>query len=226
MIVQSEKLPVILGLGIRSTQFYITQLQQQYHEQHGDYHTFPHLLYQVDFNTINPFLPDDFDTLLPTLKHVFQALTTLPAAQVVVPNITLHEAIDQLPLPLQLVHPVTLTLAHLKANNISKICLFGSLYSMNAPYLSKAFKDEGIQVIQPTKQDAVTLDELRKKVYNSTETKSNTLMFEQLINTYTAESNVVICCTELSVIFDKITTKTHVVDMALIQIQEVLTQSV
>ena len=40
----------ILGLGVKSTQYYIEELHKKYHERYQEYATFPHYVYQTDFN--------------------------------------------------------------------------------------------------------------------------------------------------------------------------------
>ncbi len=99
----------ILGLGERSTQFYISTLHRLYHEKLGGFHTFPFVLYQIDFNTINPFLPNQFDKLIPEMKNILQMILDVNASQYLIPNITLHETLDKINHQIDMVHPVQLT---------------------------------------------------------------------------------------------------------------------
>ena len=50
----------ILGLGSRSTIFYMEQLNKIHQAVHGGYSTCPFMLINSDFNGINPFLPNSF----------------------------------------------------------------------------------------------------------------------------------------------------------------------
>ena len=84
----------ILGLGSRSTLFYIKELHKKIHLLLGDYHTFPCLVYNIDFNTINPYLPNQFDKLVPKLKEYLDQLFKLKITVCIIPNITLHETYD------------------------------------------------------------------------------------------------------------------------------------
>jgi aspartate racemase len=58
----------ILGLGSRSTLFYIEQLNKGYNKKHGDYSTFPFKMLNVDFQLYNTYLPAQYEILLPQLQ--------------------------------------------------------------------------------------------------------------------------------------------------------------
>ena len=92
---------------------------------------------------------------------------------------------------------------------------------MNADYLLKAFEEEEITVKTPTLKDQKVIDALRKKVYNRQETEEDLLAFRRLLETYKANSTVIICCTELSVINSE-PNNAHSIDMALLQIEKAI----
>ena len=60
----------IIGLGHFSTQYYQSELHRRYNKIQSGYATFSFLLYQVDFNLINPYLPSQFDILVPTIQKM------------------------------------------------------------------------------------------------------------------------------------------------------------
>ena len=214
----------ILGLGSRSTLFYLEQLNKQYHAVKGDYHTCPSITYSVDFNTINPFLPNQFETLKPVIDNSLKALFSHDVDHCIVPNITLHETTDQLLLTTPILHPVALSIKHLKSINTSKVMLFGSLYTMTSTYLSDLFKAEQISVVLPEKEDQISIDNCRKKLYNYSETETDFIDYKNLITKYSQDHVVLIACTELS-LWSPHLENSKVVDMALLQIQEAITLS-
>ncbi|HCY80239.1 MAG TPA: hypothetical protein DHV22_00810, partial [Xanthomarina gelatinilytica] len=93
-------------LGHRSTLFYLDALNKAYHEEEQGYSTCPFILYNTDFNSINPYLPNQFKKLLPTLKNYLRNLEKLPISHLLVPNITLHEVMDKLDTNLKIIHPL------------------------------------------------------------------------------------------------------------------------
>ena len=78
----------ILGLGSRSTLWYIEQLNARHQEIHGGFSTCPHVLLNTNFNQINPFLPDQFEQLEGVVKKYLDALVELGCSKILIPNMT------------------------------------------------------------------------------------------------------------------------------------------
>lgn len=210
----------ILGLGKESTAYYIQQIHHQYHLERDPYSTCPLLLYQIDFQEINPFLPNDFSTLIPIIEVCLRQISELGITKLLVPNITLHETLDRMVLPLQLCHPVTLTLEYLNQNNISEVYLFGTKYTMNSECIHQKFEEDGIKVKSPTGADQMWLDDFRKTVYEVRQTAESISIFQNMIKTYGEHLPVVIACTELSIFSLK--ENSYCIDMMDLQIEDFL----
>ena len=216
----------ILGLGSRSTLFYLEALNTRYQKQFGDYHTFPCLLYNVDFNTINSYLPNVFDKLIPQLTHYLNELFKLPVTNCIIPNITLHEAYDRAQLKHNIAHPVNLAIDFIKSNEIKKMTIIGSKYTMEGDYISSQLKEEHIHIHIPKTEHIETFDTLRQKIYNHTETSQDIEEYKNLINHYSKQGHVLVACTELSILNKEIQPNNCIIDLALLQIEKVLTLSV
>jgi aspartate racemase len=138
---------------------------------------------------------------------------------IIIPNITLHDAVDRLNADNQhnypIIHPVKETLVQLNSDGVEQITLFASQYSMTSPYLLDMFADKGIQISVPTDVDQQWLDELRQQVYAGEESVSDLKRFSDCINRYNKATKVVIACTELSLILP--IDQMDVYDMAKIQ---------
>ena len=225
MIKKKSKVLGILGLGSRSTLFYLEQLNKQYHALKGDYHTFPSITYNVDFNTINPYLPNQFEILKPVVSLQIASILKDNVHSCIVPNITLHETIDLLQFDKPILHPVTLSLQHLKNQNVSNVVVFGSLYTMGSDYITNQLHSENITVTLPSKSDQITIDNCRKKLYNYSETNTDFEEYKALIEKYSKNSIVLVACTELSLWSTKFK-KDTLVDMALLQIKAGIALSV
>lgn len=48
----------ILGLGSKSTLYYVEQLNTLYNRSFGGFSTCPFMMVNANFNDINPYLPD------------------------------------------------------------------------------------------------------------------------------------------------------------------------
>jgi len=209
----------MLGLGSRSTLFYIEQLNVQYFALFGGYSTCPFILLNTNFDTINSFLPNNFKQLESELSFYLEKLKKLQISNLIIPNITLHETWDRMNIEFSIEHPVVKTLELLKKKNISEIVLFGSKYAMEASYLKTIFKSNNIEAIQPEENDKLFLDSLRKLIYNNEETSQDVEKYNMLLCSYSKNNTVIIACTELSI---PLNSYTNIYDMAQIQIQSAI----
>jgi aspartate racemase len=223
----------LLGLGSRSTAFYLEQLNAAYNSRLGGYSTCPLVLLNSNFNEFNPYLPDQFSILAPALKKYLDELskTFEPSLKkIIIPNITLHECYDQISKnlsvnPYSIVHPVTETIKKLQDDGHNQVVVFGSCYSINSTALHDAFTAAGIALITPHAEDISKLDHLRQLVYAHQESAEDIKTFHQLIKHYQVKNSVqvpmVIACTELSVVLPSTSNSQppHLYDMANIQIE-------
>ncbi len=214
----------LLGLGSRSTLFYLEQLNQHYNATFGVDNTCPLLLLNANFEAFNPYLPNQFERLEPILLQYLNRFRDLAIEQLIIPNITLHESYDRLniskPLGYQIIHPVEETMQCLQTENQQNIMIFGSNYSMHSPLLKQHFNKHGINISQPKAEDMATIEAMRKLMYNNQETTQDLQTFNTLITQYAAQMPVVIACTELSIALHADTV--NVYDMVKIQLQRVL----
>ncbi|MBJ2175165.1 aspartate/glutamate racemase family protein [Aureibaculum sp. A20] len=208
----------ILGLGSRSTSFYISQLNIFYNLKKGGYSTCPFVLLNTDFNTINTLLPYTSDALDTSVKQYITQLEQLNVEHLLIPNITLHETIDRLKITKNILHPIHLTISKLKKNKWDSIVLFGSIFSMKASYIKDHFKANGIEVLQPSEKDMLFIDEVRKEVYSEKETDNLIKKFHLIIKKYSENNPVVLGCTELSVL--RPIGNEKLIDMAQVQMEE------
>lgn len=211
----------ILGLGLRSTQFYIEELNRRYHQEHGDYHTFPCLINYVDFDELNPFLPNNFETLFPVLTELLDDFFNMPIHSCLIPNITLHETYDLAHLDYNVIHPLKAATNFLKTQRITSVILFGSLYTMTSDYIPSTLETNAISVHRPSTSDMKILDDFRKKIYDGTETVEDFEAYKTMVQFYSKSNPILISCTELSIYSPKLNNE-QIIDMALLQIDAVL----
>ena len=210
----------ILGLGFESTQYYVKEIQRKFKADNSDFSTCPYLLYQIDFQEINPFLPNQFEILIPKLQEVFNNIKSIGIKKLLVPNITLHETLDQINLPVEIYDPVQLGIDYLKENSIREVFIFGTKYTMNSAYLRTRFCDIGNVLKLPEKDDQDWIDHFRKKVFNKEEKEEEISEFQRLIKEYAVENPVMIACTELSLY--ALTEDKSCIDLAALQIEAFL----
>ena len=193
----------LLGLGAASTTFYLQEIHKRYQKANEEFSTCPLLLYQIDFQEINPYLPSQFPILVPKVQRYLEEIANFGITKLLVPNITLHETLDQIEIPMEICHPIDLTLDYLKKNDISEVYLLGTLYTMNSEYLHSRFAEKNITLLKSTESDQNWIDDFRKKVYQEKVTAEEINLFQKLIQQYSQKKAVVIACTELSVFSSK-----------------------
>ena len=209
----------ILGLGSRSTTFYINELNSLYKKKNGGYSTFPFLLLNSNFDWINKLLPHVSKELDNTVNYYIKEIEKMDVENLLIPNITLHETIDKLKINKHILHPITLSITKIKQNNWDKIVIFGSLYGMKSTYLKSCFLNNGIKLIHPSENDMEKIDEVRKEIYNETESSEIIENYYSLLKKYTTEHPVLIACTELSIFCPE---NDKIIDMAQVQLKEAI----
>ncbi|AEH02394.1 aspartate/glutamate racemase family protein [Lacinutrix sp. 5H-3-7-4] len=208
---------VILGLGVKSTLFYQKTLHDLYFKKYRSYSTCPFILKQINFNTINPYLPNGHDIIAPILKNTLENYNS-SKINLLVPNITLHNILDTLDFKLNIIHPIKLLEKKTRNSVINKCVVFGTRHTKANSSIGKALQFSNIQIIGLNKDEVSFLDVLRQAVYNGTETLQDINKYNQLLKEYSEEYLVIIACSELSVINTNHTI--NIIDLARMQCEE------
>jgi len=208
----------ILGLDHASTRLYIDRLQHRYNPNHNGYHTLPYLVYQVDFQDVNPYLPDTFDQTEPVVNQWLNALARQGAQHILIPNITLHRTVDRLNSKLDVIHPLNLLKSALDLNGPS-IMVIGSIYTMESAYIKDALDTIDLEVISPVLKKREWIDGIRKSVYRGDISEKDTDMFNNYLKELSKRHQVVVACTELSQILDS---NTNCIDLVDLQVSRTL----
>ena len=211
----------ILGLGSRSTLFYLEQLNTSYNQHFGAYSTCPYTLVNTDFNEINPFLPNQFEQLEPILLKYVKSISKKDTLDtLLIPNISLHETYYRLNMNLPIIDPVLLALEKLRKMNAKQVVIIGSSYTMYHPFFKNQFAEHHIEIIPASEEHMVLLDQLRIKIYESKETEEDLENYKNSVTHYAKETPVIIACTELSIPIDF--SNNNIIDMARLQITTVI----
>ncbi len=207
----------ILGLGSRSTCYYITLLNQYYNEIKGGYSTCPFILYNSDFDKINPYLPNQFESLKQELSKSIERIKSLNIGTLLIPNITLHETFDKLNSNIPITHPVKLAIEAIINSGQKNVYLFGSKYTMESEYISVSLKKSGINILNLDNDTVAFIDNFRQSVYKGIESPNDTKKFIVLQKQLSKTAPVVMACTELSVFAEEET-----IDMVRLQVKTAL----
>ena len=204
-------------MGSQSTLFYIEELNMLHNAKHGGFSTCPFTMLNTNFDKINGLLPNSSKELDAIVQESVNALIALGIEVVLVPNITLFETLDKLNFETEIIHPIYATISEIIKCKVREAVIFGTIYTMESPYMKKIFASNGVEVIHPSKKEMLFIDDLRKKVYQKLETAEMLLEFNSVIDKYAKDRLVVIACTELSMV--NTNKNERVFDMARIQIE-------
>jgi aspartate racemase len=215
----------ILGLGNRSTSYYLNNLNTQYNKKHGGYSTCPYLLLNTNFDTINPFLPHQFEKTIPALTSYIEQLFSLGAQHILIPNITLHETLDKIDKfdATLFIHPFQLLKKELQQRKEKPVVVLGTRHSMNNPYFNSLIENEGVEISKLENNDALMVDEFRTAIYNRSESTELANKFENLVSKLEEKYTIVVACTELSAYLNTSNKKLkNTIDLATLQIKEAI----
>jgi len=212
----------ILGLGNYSTLHYINRINEEFNKINGGFSTCPFKMLNVNFNEINHYLPYKTKELAPIIERNIIELNKLEVTKILIPNITLHETVDQIYLPEsirnKITHPLNFEKVRSNDCNFSKFIVLGSLYMMESNYIAKKLKAEKVSLI---KEELLEIDRIRTSIYSQGVVDEDLNWIRKFMNSY-PNVTLVIACTELSILFSKIESKNPVIDLAEIQIKQAL----
>lgn len=202
----------ILGLGQRSTLWYLSQIHKAYGAPEQ---TAPLKVNWADFSLINAHLPDQWDLLLPALAPIMADFASENPGPLLVPNITLHQALDKLQAPWsdRLVHALELP------KGVGKgAVVFGTRHTARLGYVQSHLEQAGWQVQQPSQRATQLAEDVRNASYQGALSKDQLRAFATELVRVTADSTPVIACTELSMAIADLNIE-GVCDLAALQIQ-------
>jgi aspartate racemase len=207
---QNQKLG-ILALGANATNFYLKKLAKDLSFE----------LLKTNFEQINNLLPKPSKQLENIMKNYIEQLLSLEVNKILIPNITLHETIDNIKIDknTNIIHPIALSIKAIKANNFKQVVLLGSLYTMHSNYIKDIFGANNIKLLLPKARDMQLIDTIRKQVYENKASIIELNNFNNLVEEYAKNNAVIIACTELSIALNY--HNKNVFDMALLQIQNI-----
>jgi aspartate racemase len=157
-----KTLGMIGGLGPESTLDYYQRIIALYRERTGDRHYPEFIIVSVDLSKGLDFMDANdlrgmADYLLEGIGKVARAGADFGIISANTPHIVFDEVALKSPIPL--ISIVEATCAAAKAQNLKRLALFGTRYTMQANFYAKIFTREGIELLVPDPHDQDYLHE-------------------------------------------------------------------
>jgi len=213
----------VLEMGQASTQLYIRLLNESYsNEQQNNIKQFE--LIPSDFEKINTLLPKRSIKLDTLIASYLEEIRFNNFKVVLIPNITIHETVDAvintLEAPVPVAHPLSGTINRLHQAGMDRAILFGSRYTMTSNYIKEVLENAEIAINIPNQEDLEFIDWVRRQVYAESVSAETLKIFNDLVESYSNESTVVLACTEFSLI--STIRNERILDMAAIQVEDAI----
>ena len=183
----------VLGLGLKSSLWYLERIHVAY--AHSPDQTAPVHVNWVDFSSINAHLPDAWEHLLPEVERVMQEFAEGSNGALLVPNITLHQALDRIdgPWSSRLIHALDLP-----EGQGRQAAVYGTRHTHRLGHVSNALQKSGWKVVPVSEHATGLADQVRTSAYaGGTDPAVLRAFASELVRT-SATATPVIACTELS----------------------------
>jgi aspartate racemase len=202
-----KTLGIIGGLGPESTLDYYQRIIALYRERMRDEHYPEFVIVSVDLRKGLDFieagdLSGMADFLLEAIGKLARAGADFGIISANTPHIVFDEVAPKSPIPL--ISIVEGTCATAKAQNLKRLALFGTRYTMQANFYPKVFKREGIELLVPKPHDQ---DYIHDKYMNElvpgkfvSETRAGFLAIVDRMKTKREIDGVILAGTELPLI--------------------------
>lgn len=157
---------LIGGMSWESTVSYYKIINQIIKEKLGGLHSAKILLYSVDFHEIEKYQAEsDWEKSGQLLGEIAKRLETAGADFIVICTNTMHKVVPQIEkvVSIPVIHIADATAEELHNQNIEKVGLLGTKYTMTEDFYKSRISDKGIEVIVPKDRDIEIVNNI---IYN------------------------------------------------------------
>jgi aspartate racemase len=202
-----KTLGMIGGLGPESTLDYYQRIIALHRERTGDGHYPEFVIVSVDLRKGLDFMEANdlsgmANYLLEGIDKIARSGADFGIISANTPHIVFDELVPKSPIPL--ISIVEATCAAAKAQNLNRLALFGTRYTMQAPFYPRVFAREGIELFVPETEDQ---DYLHEKYFSELvpgkflpETRARLLAIVDRMKTTSDIDGVILAGTELPLI--------------------------
>lgn len=218
---------LIGGMSWESTVSYYRIINEKTKEILGGLHSAKILLYSVDFAEIEEYqAKGEWDKSAKILSDVAVNLERAGADCIVICTNTMHKVAPQIcnRINVPIIHIAEATASVIKEQNLSKIALLGTKYTMTQDFYKQKLIDNGIEVIIPTDKDIEIINDI---IYNELclgkilpSSKKKYIKIIEKLKEQGAEG-VILGCTEIGLLITQQDSAIPVFDTTRIHAEEV-----
>jgi len=201
-----KRIGLIGGLSWESTIPYYKIINEEVNAKMGGFH-FPNIilysldLYEIEKNQTN----NNFDKVAEIITNAAKVLENSKCDYILICSNTIHKMYDKIQkeIKVPIIHITDATAEELIKQNIKKVLLIGTKYTMKEDFIKKILIEKGIEVIVPEENDITIINDIIFKelcLGNFNQNSKNSI-----INIINKSKNlgctgVILGCTELGIL--------------------------
>ncbi|MGM8889656.1 aspartate/glutamate racemase family protein [Psychrobacter sp. 1Y1] len=203
---QQKTLGIIGGMSWESTESYYRLINEGIKQQLGGLHSADLLIHSVDFALINTLQEQGrWDELGVIMASSAQRLQAAGVQGIMIASNTMHKLVDDVrsATDLPLTHIADATTDAIKKQNLTKIALLGTQFTMTQDFYKQRLIDAGLQVLIPEDEARAEVHRIIKKELCVGEFKdSSRAYYRQVIKDLAAQGaeGVILGCTEIGLL--------------------------
>lgn len=199
-------LGIIGGMSWESTESYYRIINEGIKAKLGGLHSADLLIHSVDFGPINTLQETgEWNELGAMMASSGKRLQAAGAKGLMIASNTMHKLFDdvQSATDLPLIHIADATIDAIKVQNLSKIALLGTQFTMTQDFYKQRLNDAGLEVLIPAEDERAEVHRIIKKELCVGEFKDSSRQYYiDVITKLTAQGaeGVILGCTEIGLL--------------------------
>ena len=206
---KQRTLGIIGGMSWESTESYYRIINEGIKDKLGGLHSADLLIHSVDFGPINTLQETgDWEALGVIMASSGKRLQAAGVQGIMIASNTMHKLFDAVQdvTDLPLIHIADVTIDAIKKQNLTKIALLGTQFTMTQDFYKQRLIDAGLQVLIPTEDERAEVHRIIKKELCVGEFKdSSRQYYSQVIKDLAAQGaeGVILGCTEIGLLISQ-----------------------
>jgi aspartate racemase len=197
---------LIGGMSWESSVTYYQIINQTIKEQLGGFHSAKCILYSVDFSEIEDCqVKEDWNASADILIEAAHSLEKAGADFILICTNTMHKVADQIQsnIAIPILHIAEVTADRLLENEIRKVALLGTKYTMEQDFYKDRLVEKGIAVIIPDESERMLINntiyqELCMGIISEQSKKKFHVIIDRLLDE--GAEGVILGCTEIGML--------------------------
>ncbi|GAF57353.1 LOW QUALITY PROTEIN: aspartate racemase [Psychrobacter sp. JCM 18902] len=218
---KQRTLGIIGGMSWESSESYYRLINEGVKDKLGGLHSADLFIHSVDFALINKHQEQDEWAALGVIMANSAKRLQAAGVQLMIASNTMHKLLDdvQAATHLPVIHIADATIAAIKKQNLSKIALLGTQFTMTEDFYRQRLVDAGLQVLIPESDARAEVHRIIKKELCVGQFKDSSRQYYQQVIKDLADQGaegVILGCTEIGLLIKQADSSIPVFDTTLI----------